>query len=51
MKKNEAVTNSTKKPFYKRKWFIILMVLFIIGTISNIINPPDDAKQIKEKKG
>ena len=50
MKKNEAVTNSTKKPFYKRKWFIILMVLFIIGTISNIINPPDDAKQIKEKK-
>jgi hypothetical protein len=31
--------NNGKKPFYKRWWFIALAVLFIIGTIGNIVDP------------
>lgn len=36
--KNE---NQRKKPFYKRWWFIALVVIFVIGSIGNIIDPSD----------
>ena len=31
---------STKKPFYKRKWFVVLAVLFLIGAIASNSNSP-----------
>ncbi|WP_130819128.1 hypothetical protein [Anaerococcus vaginimassiliensis] len=30
-----------KKPFYKKTWFKIIAVLFVLGAIGNIINPPE----------
>ena len=50
MSKNKDSQNSVKKPFYKRKWFIVLMVLLVAGTISNMINPPKDTAPKKSKK-
>ena len=31
-----------KPPFYRRKWFIILMVLFVIGIIGNLVERPQE---------
>ena len=31
-----------KKPFYKKWWFIVLAVIFVIGTIGNMFG--DDSK-------
>lgn len=31
-----------KPPFYRRKWFIVLMALFVIGLIVNIVDPPQE---------
>lgn len=50
MSKNKDSQNPVKKPFYKRKWFIVLMVLLVAGTISNMINPPKDTAPKKSKK-
>lgn len=30
-----------KKPFYKKTWFKVIAVLFVLGAIGNIINPPE----------
>lgn len=37
--KNIKNGNVDKKPFYKKKWFIILIALFVLGLIGNAINP------------
>lgn len=37
--KNIKSGNVDKKPFYKKKWFIILIALFVLGLIGNAINP------------
>lgn len=31
-----------KPPFYRRKWFIILMALLVIGIIGNLVEPPQE---------
>lgn len=55
--KNIKNGNVDKKPFYKKKWFIILIALFVLGLIGNAINPPkethiyDDAKIKNELSG
>lgn len=36
--------NNIKKPFYKRTWFIVIVALFIIGTIGNIIDPSNNSQ-------
>ena len=36
--KNVKNGNMDKKPFYKKKWFIILIALFVLGLIGNAIN-------------
>lgn len=35
-------TPKTKKPFYKRPWFIVLAVLVLISSISNAVNKKDN---------
>lgn len=37
--KNVKNGNVDKKPFYKKKWFIVLIALFVLGLIGNAINP------------
>lgn len=37
--KNVKNGNVDKKPFYKKKWFIILIALFVLGLIGNAISP------------
>lgn len=45
-----------KKPIYKRWWFILIVVLFALGTIGNIIdggkteNKPTTQKVVKKKE-
>lgn len=40
--KNVKNGNVDKKPFYKKKWFIVLIALFVLGLIGNVINPPKE---------
>lgn len=53
--KNVKNGNVDKKPFYKKKWFIILIALFVLGIIGNAINPQthiyDNAKIKTELSG
>ncbi len=35
-----TVPSKTKKPFYKRKWFIAIIIIFILGIIGGLL--PDD---------
>lgn len=45
-----------KKPIYKRWWFILIVVLFALGTVGNIIdggkteNKPTTQKVVKKKE-
>lgn len=39
-----ANNNGSKKPFYTRWWFIVLMVLLAIGIIGNLVDKGDDDK-------
>jgi len=44
---NEQTSN--KKPFYKRWWFILIAVVFIMGAIGNIFES-DEKKQEREQE-
>lgn len=35
-------TTKTKKPFYKKTWFIVIVALILIGTIGNALGGDDD---------
>lgn len=39
---SKADSSKTKKPFYKRPWFIVLAVLVLISSISNAVNKNDN---------
>lgn len=49
-KKNDGSKPTEKRPVYKRKWFVILMAMLVIGTISNLINPPKESSANKPDK-
>ena len=46
LKSNNMKSQKTKKPFYKRWWFITIAVLLVIGIIGNLTES-DEAKQKK----
>lgn len=39
-----------KLPFYKRKWFIALVVIFLIGSCSSLLNDEDEQSKKTETK-
>ncbi len=42
---------TVKKPFYKKTWFIVLVVLFVIGGIAQALKSPEEkAKEAAEKQ-
>lgn len=40
----DSNTSAPKKPFYKRPWFIVLIVLLAIGAIWNLVSPENTSK-------
>ena len=36
-----------KKPFYKKGWFIVLLVIFAIGIVNSVVRNKEDLKTVR----
>lgn len=47
---NEVKASKPKKPFYKRAWFIVLVVIVVIGILGAAFGSGDDSKKDSDNK-